>query len=253
MPNPHPKASPAYGQFENERAKKVLEQQAKEAEIPAAGARREVEKVAETAAKEQEQHSADVKLAQRNAMIAQSMQKDIRQADTLLGKIAGGGAQSALLGLVDQGISAGRIGTINVPGFSEAVVKMDPKAKDPAVMDAYTRVARDLEQLKLAYTRVAFEKQGAVTENERKLISTAVGDVNRTSPANLMRMAKATELEARNQMEQDSLWNQMKAAGLSWNQYKNSQELKDTQRKQFYRTAKTFGINNAVYPGDEQR
>jgi hypothetical protein len=100
---------------------------------------------------------------------------------------------------------------------------------------------------------VAFEKQGAVTENERKLISTAVGDVNRTSPANLMRMAKATELEARNQMEQDSLWNQMKAAGLSWNQYKNSQELKDTQRKQFYRTAKTFGVTNAVYPGDEQR
>ena len=234
-------------------SKEDLEWQQKQAQIPQEAQKQELLKLAENAAKEQEQHSADVKLAQRNAMIAQSMQKDIRQADTLLGKIAGGGAQSALLGLVDQGIAAGRIGTINVPGFSEAVVKMDPKAKDPAVMDAYTRVARDLEQLKLAYTRVAFEKQGAVTENERKLISTAVGDVNRTSPANLMRMAKATELEARNQMEQDSLWNQMKAAGLSWSQYKNSQELKDTQRKQFYRTAKTFGVTNAVYPGDEQR
>jgi hypothetical protein len=186
-------------------------------------------------------------------MIAQSLQKDIRKADSLLGKMAGGGAQSAFLGLVDQGIQAGNIGTVNVPGFADFVVKMDPKAKDPAVMDAYSRVAKDVEQLKLAYTRVAFQNQGAVTENERKLISTAVGDVNRTSPANLMRMAKATELEARNQMEQDSLWSQMKAAGLSWKQFKSSQELKDTQRKQFYRTAKTFGINNAVYPGDEQR
>ena len=253
MPNPHPKASPAYAQFENERAKKVLEQQAKEAEIPAAGTKREVEKLAETAAKEQEQHTADVKLAQRNGMIAQNMQKDIRQANTLLGKMAGGGAQSAFLGLVDQGIQMGNIGTVNVPGFAEFVVKMDPNARDPAVMDAYTRVAKDLEQLKLAYTRIAFKDQGAVTENERKLISTAVGDVNRTSPANLMRMAKATELEARNQMEQDALWSQMKAAGMSWSQYKSSQELKDTQRKQFYRTAKTFGINNAVYPGDPQR
>jgi hypothetical protein len=251
MPNPHPKASPAYAQFENERAKKVLEQQSKEAEIPAAGTKREVEKLAETAAKEQEQHTADVKLAQKNALIAQNMQKDIKTAGTLLGQMAGGGAQSAFLGLVDQGIQMGNIGTVNVPGFAEFVVKMDKNAKDPKVMDAYTRVAKDLEGLKLAYTRIAFQSQGAVTENERKLISTAVGDVNRTSPANLMRMARATELEARNQMDQDRLWNEMKAAGMSWSQFKSSPDLKEMQRKQFYRTAKAFGIENAKYPGDQ--
>jgi hypothetical protein len=120
-------------------------------------------------------------------------------------------------------------------------------------MKHYFRVAKDVEGLKLAYTRKVFQGQGAVTENERKLIATAVGDVNRMSPANLMRMAKATELEARNKMDQDRLWNEMKASGMSWSQYKSSKELSDMQRNQFYRTAKTFGIKDAVWPGDATR
>ena len=186
-------------------------------------------------------------------MVAQNMQKDIRTAGSLLGKLAGGGAQSAFFGLIDQGIQVGQLGSINAPGFTEAVVKMDPKAKDPKIMDAYIRVAKDVEGLKLAYTRKVFEGQGAVTENERKLIDTAVGNVNRMSPANLMRMAKATELEARNKMDQDRLWNDMKNAGMTWRQYKSSKELSDMQRNQFYRTAKTFGITDAVYPGDPAR
>jgi hypothetical protein len=234
-------------------SKEDLDWQQKQANIPIAGATREAEKNAEVAAEQQKQHTMDVAEARNNSMIAQNMQKDIRQANSLLGKLAGGGAQSAFFGLIDQGIQVGQLGTISAPGFTEAVVKMDPKAKDPAVMDAYVRVAKDVEQLKLAYTRKVFQGQGAVTENERKLIDTAVGNVNRMSPANLMRMAKATEIEARNKVDQDRLWNDMKASGVSWSQYKSSKELADMQRNQFYRTAKTFGIKDAVYPGDPAR
>jgi len=245
--------APAQGGTLSPSSKEGLELQKERESIPIAAAKQEALKVAETAAKEQEQHSADVKEAQNNSMIAQSMQKDIRKADSLLGKLAGGGAQSAFFGLIDGGIQVGQLGSVNLPRFTEAVVKMDPKAKDPAVMDAYVRVAQNVEGLKLAYTRKVFQGQGSVTENERKLISTAVGDVNHMSPANLMRMAKATELEARNKMDQDRLWTQMKDAGVSWNQFKSSPELKEMQRQQFYRTAKAFRIDNAVYPGDEQR
>jgi hypothetical protein len=234
-------------------SKEDLDWQQKQAGISIAGATREAEKNAEAAAKELETHSAEVKEAKTNSMVAQNMQKDIRTAGSLLGKLAGGGAQSAFFGLIDQGIQVGQLGSINAPGFTEAVVKMDPKAKDPKIMDAYIRVAKDVEGLKLAYTRKVFEGQGAVTENERKLIDTAVGNVNRMSPANLMRMAKATELEARNKMDQDRLWNDMKNAGMTWRQYKSSKELSDMQRNQFYRTAKTFGITDAVYPGDPAR
>ena len=244
-------AMPAQGGVLSPSSKQGIELQKEREAIPIAAAKREAEKVAETAAEEQKQHSADVKEAQNNAMIAQSMQKDVRTADSLLGKLAGGGAQSAFFGLIDGGIQVGSMGSVNLPRFTEAVVKMDPKAKDPVVMDAYIRVAQNVEQLKLAYTRKVFQGQGSVTENERKLISTAVGDVNHMSPANLMRMAKATELEARNKMDQDRLWSQMKDAGLSWNQYKSSPELKELQRQQFYRTAKTFGIKDAKYPGDQ--
>jgi len=52
-------------------------------------------------------------------------------------------------------------------------------------------------------------------------------------------------------MDQDRLWGQMKNAGMSWSQYKGSPELKEMQRQQFYRTAKTFGIKDAKYPGDK--
>jgi len=234
-------------------SKEDLAYQQEVTRVDLAGQTREAEKNAEAAAKELETHSAEVKEAKTNSMVAQNMQKDIRTAGSLLGKLAGGGAQSAFFGLIDQGIQIGQFGSINAPGFTEAVVKMDPKAKDPKILDAYIRVAKDVEGLKLAYTRKVFEGQGAVTENERKLIDTAVGNVNRMSPANLMRMAKATELEARNKMDQDRLWNDMKNAGMTWRQYKSSKELADMQRNQFYRTAKTFGIDNAVWPGDAQR
>jgi hypothetical protein len=234
-------------------SKEDLAYQQEAARVDIAGQTREAEKNAEAAAKELETHSAEVKEAKTNSMVAQNMQKDIRTAGSLLGKLAGGGAQSAFFGLIDQGIQVGQLGSINAPGFVEAVVKMDPKAKDPKIMDAYIRVAKDVEGLKLAYTRKVFEGQGAVTENERKLIDTAVGNVNRMSPANLMRMAKATELESRNKMDQDRLWNDMKNAGMTWRQYKSSKELADMQRNQFYRTAKTFGITDAVYPGDPAR
>jgi hypothetical protein len=234
-------------------SKEDLAYQQEAARVALAGQTKEAEGVGTAAAEEQKQHSADVKEAQNNAMVAQNMQKDIKTAGSLLGKLAGGGAQSAFFGLIDGGIQVGQLGAINLPKFTEAVVKMDPKAKDPAVMDAYTRVAKDVESLKLAYSRKVFQGQGAVTENERKLIDTAVGDVNRMSPANLMRMAKATEIEARNRMDQDRLWSQMKNAGVSWSQYKGSAELKEMQRQQFYRTAKTFGIKDAVYPGDPPR
>jgi hypothetical protein len=234
-------------------SKEDLAYQQEAARVELAGETKEAEKNAEAAAKELETHSAEVKEAKTNSMVAQNMQKDIRTAGSLLGKLAGGGAQSAFFGLIDQGIQIGQFGSINAPGFTEAVVKMDPKAKDPKILDAYVRVAKDVEGLKLAYTRKVFEGQGAVTENERKLIDTAVGNVNRMSPANLMRMAKATELEARNKMDQDRLWNDMKNAGMTWRQYKSSKELADMQRNQFYRTAKTFGITDAVYPGDPAR
>lgn len=232
-------------------SKEDLDWKQKKAGVDIAAETKEKEGLATTAAKQQEQHSADVKEAQTNSLMAQNMQKDIRTAGSLLGKLAGGGAQSAFFGLIDGGIQVGNMGSVNLPKFTEAVVKMDPRAKDPAVMDAYTRVAKEVERMKLAYTRVAYEGQGAVSNTERDLIKTAVGDVDRMSPANLMRMAKATELEARNRMDQDRLWSQMKDAGMTWSQYKSSPELKDLQRKQYYRTAKAFGVENAKYPGDQ--
>lgn len=222
-------------------------------EARGAQAKTEAEAIGKALAAEQEAHRAEASAAPETTQRAQRMQSDIRTANTLVGKLAQGGTLSAFLGLVDKGVQAGTIGTVNMPGFKDAVVKMDPAAKDPKVMDAYTRLAKDLEVMKLDYSRKVFKGQGAVTENERKLISSAVGDVDYMSPANLMKIAKATELEARNRADQDKLWQQMKNAGRTWSQYRDSAELKELQRAQFYRSAKTFGQTDALWPGDTQR
>ena len=189
--------------------------------------------------------------APTSSQISQEMQKDIRTSGSLLGKLSQGGALSAVMGFVDKGIAAGTIGTINVPGFKEAVVKLDPTARDPKVMDAYSRVARNLEQLKLDYSRKTMKGQGSISNEERNMIGKAVGDADYTSPSNLMKIAKANEIQARNQMDQDRLWSQMNKAGYSWRKFKDSPELADMKRNQYYRTAKTFGITDAKYPGDQ--
>jgi hypothetical protein len=222
-------------------------------EVRAAQAKTEAENLGKTLAAEQEFHRSESSSAPDNAQRAQRMQADIRTANTLVGKLSQGGTLSAFLGLVDKGVQAGTVGTINMPGFKDAVVKMDPAAKDPKVMDAYTRLAKDLEVMKLDYSRKVFKGQGAVTENERKLISSAVGDVDYMSPANLMKVAKATEIEARNRADQDKLWKQMENSGRTWKQYRDSPELKELQRAQFYRTAKAFGQKDALWPSDAQR
>lgn len=222
-------------------------------DVRAAQAKTEAEGLGKTLAAEQDFHRSEASSAPDNAQRSQRMQSDIRTANTLVGKLSQGGTLSAFLGLVDKGVQAGTVGTINMPGFKDAVVKMDPAAKDPKVMDAYTRLAKDLEVMKLDYSRKVFKGQGAVTENERKLISSAVGDVDYMSPANLMKVAKATEIEARNRADQDKLWKQMENSGRTWKQYRDSPELKELQRAQFYRTAKAFGQTDAQWPGDAQR
>lgn len=222
-------------------------------DVRTAQAKTEAEGLGKTLAAEQEFHRTEATAAPESTQRAQRMQSDIRTANTLVGKLSQGGTLSAFLGLVDKGVQAGTVGTINMPGFKDAVVKMDPAAKDPKVMDAYTRLAKDLEVMKLDYSRKVFKGQGAVTENERKLISSAVGDVDYMSPANLMKVAKATEIEARNRVDQDKLWSQMKNSGRTWSQYRDSPELKELQRAQFYRTAKAFGQTDALWPGDNKQ
>lgn len=212
--------------------------------IRTAEAKTEAETVAKASAEDRIKFETEARQAASNLSRSQEMQRDIKTAGGLVGQLAGGGMLNGFLSVVDQGISAGQLGSVNMAGFKDALVRFDPESKDPAKMDAYTRLAKNVEQIKLEYTRKVMEKQGSITENERKLIANAVGDVTYTSKENLMRMAKAAEIEARNSAAQDRLWKQMKDAGYSWQKFRRSPDLAELQKNQYYKTAETFGIKN---------
>jgi hypothetical protein len=95
------------------------------------------------------------------------------------------------------------------------------------------------------------EGQGAVSDNERRLIEQAVGDASRDSAPNMLLKAKAVELESLNSIEKNNLWNSMKGK-MTWSQFTSSPQYKQQQRLQYYRTAKELRIQNPTpYPGDE--
>ena len=179
------------------------------------------------------------------------MQADIGNAQSVLGKLAKAGSLNAFMTLVDKGVQIGNFGTLKIPGLQDALVKLDPAAKDQKVMDAYVRLGQDLTKMQLDYSQKVFKGQGAVSDNERRLISDTIGDRAHMTPQTLMQQAKAVELEARNRMEQDKLWRQMEKAGYTWRQYSTSPELENIKKQQFYRTAKVFGKTDAKWPGDQ--
>jgi hypothetical protein len=222
-----------------------------EAKSKAAGMEAESRKVGENYAAQQTAHETEAMNAPDNAALAQRMQQDIKSSNGVLGKLAKPGAMSAFLGLVDQGVQLGEFGAVKIPGLQDTLVKLDPAAKDKNVMDAYVRLGRDLTKMQLDYSQKVLKGQGSVSDNERRLMAEVIGDRAHSTPASLMQMAKGVELEARNRVEQDRLWKEMKKAGHRWSEFQDSPELADMRKKQFYRTAKVFGRADAKYPGDQ--
>ena len=250
-PAPAPAPAPATGTGFIPGSKQDLAIREAEAKSKAAGLEAESRKVGENYAAQQTAHETEAMNAPDNAALAQRMQQDIKSSNGVLGKLAKPGAMSAFLGLVDQGVQLGEFGAVKIPGLQDTLVKLDPAAKDKNVMDAYVRLGRDLTKMQLDYSQKVLKGQGSVSDNERRLMAEVIGDRAHSTPASLMQMAKSVELEARNRVEQDRLWKEMKKAGHRWSEFQDSPELADMRKKQFYRTAKVFGRADAKYPGDQ--
>jgi hypothetical protein len=158
---------------------------------------------------------------------------------------------SAFANLVASGVQFGQLGSVNVPAVGSFIQQLSPEArKDPSKLEAWNRVLGNMAKINLNFARVAYEGQGAVSNFERELIGSAVGDPSRDSAKNLAIKAKVLEIESRNAIEQNKLWEQSKKS-MSWAQFKDSPQYKDMQRAQFYRTAKVLKLNDAKWPGDE--
>jgi hypothetical protein len=252
MPNPHPKASPAYGQFENERAKKVLEQQAKEAAVSTTGATKEAEKMAETFAAEQGALRAAVDAAPTNILLANRVMQDVKDHKDLFAKLNQPSLGSAIAGLMKSGVQIGQFGSISVPGINDFLQQVDPGAKDdPKRLEAWTRITASMAQINLDYAQRVMKGQGAVSNFERELVERAVGDINRDSARNMMVKMKMLEIASYNAQQINDKWEVAQKAGQNWQQFKSSPAYKEMKREQYYNTAKTMQIKNPPkYPGE---
>jgi hypothetical protein len=200
---------------------------------------------------EQKTLSDAVNAAQGNLVLSASLMKDIQGNPELFGKLMRPGMFSAFANLVDSGVQFGQLGSLNVPGVKNFIQQLSPEVqKDPAKLDAWNRVLGNMAKVNLNFARIAYQGQGAVSNFEREMIGTAVGDPSRESAQNLAMKAKIIEVEARNAMEQNKLWEQNRNK-MGWAQFKASPQFKDLQRAQYYRTAKVLKIKDAKWPGDE--
>jgi hypothetical protein len=246
---------------EREKAKIALEQKRKEMdiaveqkrqEVPIAGDTEENKKLGEASAAEQTLHADSVRLAPSNMIVSKQLETDIKAIPGLIGKLGKNTLFSGVMNIADKGIQIGNFGSVSIPGLKDAIVQLDPEArKDPKKLEAYQRVINNISRIGLEFARAVNKGMGSMSNYERSIVEQAVGDPNRMSPNNLMLKAKALECDAKNTMEKDNLWKQMKKAKYSWSQFKDSPEYKDMERKQFFRTANAMRVPDAKYPGDQ--
>jgi len=192
-----------------------------------------------------------VAAAPSNLVLSGALMKDITNNPELFGKLMRPDMFSAFANLVASGVQFGQLGAVNIPAVGNFIQQLSPEAKkDPTKLEAWNRVLGNMAKVNLNFARIAYQGQGAVSNFERELVGTAVGDPSRDSAKNLAIKAKVIEIEARNAMEQNKLWEQSKK-NMVWSQFKESPQYKDLQRAQFYRTAKVLKLDGAKWPGDE--
>ena len=252
MPNPNPRSSPSYGEFEAERNKKAIEQQAKEAAVGVAGDTKEAEKMAETFAAEQGSLRAAVDAAPTNILLANRVMQDVKEHKDLFAKLNQPSLGSAIAGLMKSGVQIGQFGSISVPGINDFLQQVDPGAKDnPKRLEAWTRITASMAQINLDYAQRVMKGQGAVSNFERELVERAVGDINRDSARNMMVKMKMLEIASANAQQINDKWEQAQKSGQSWQQFKSSPVYKEMKRDHYYNTAKTMQIKNPPrYPGE---
>lgn len=182
--------------------------------------------------------------------IASSIDTISKTSPEILGMLNQAKISSAILRFIDEGISAGTVGTLTIPGLKNLVVQLNPAivrdqrsdGSNPT-LEAYQTLITDAARLSLAYARIVNKGMGSMSNLERQIVKDAVGtDPYRTGKKGLLSAAKVVECEAMNAAEQQELWSRMKKAGKTWSEYKDSTYLAEMKKKQLDRTKAVMGI-----------
>lgn len=175
-----------------------------------------------------------------------SVQKYLKQSPNFFGIFARPGVTAAIGNLVKEGIQTPG-GTLNLAGFEDSMRKVMPGVKQ-ADLDNVTKAGADLAEIELAYTRLYLEKQGAVTEGERKIVRAIPGTTSSSPEVLRTRMEL---LKSRAQYDIDVIdafrqW-QKNNPGRSYFEFESKSDLyRDIKRDFEKETEKIFGSIRAV-------
>ena len=204
------------------------------------------------AAKEAAAESTDI-AARRIYGNATRVADLLKESANYFGIFARPGVISAAGNLVKQGIQTPN-GTLNLAGFEDSIRALMPRVT-PEDLDNVTKAAAELAEMELTFTRLYLEKQGQITEGERKIVRVIPGTIS-SSPEVLR--SRMELLKARSQYDIDVVdafrqW-QDKNPGRSYLEFERSSELyKDIKKGFEAETEKIFGGIKAVPSNQRQQ
>jgi hypothetical protein len=115
--------------------------------------------------------TAPERLVRFNDIIAVTEDPKMKQ---IFGKLAKSGLTPFVLKQLESGINAGQFGTIGVGGLERNLMEA---GATPQQIDQLRRVEKHLAAAELEYAQAYLTGQGAVSDNERKLVKDAVGSI----------------------------------------------------------------------------
>lgn len=124
--------------------------------------------------------SAPERVARFNDII--NITQDPEMKD-LFGKLAKKGFAPFVLRQLEEGVNAGQFGTLGIAKLERNLMQADAT---PSQIEKMLRVEKHLAKAELEYAQMYLTGQGAVSDNERRLVKDAVGNIK--DPFQVMQM-----------------------------------------------------------------
>jgi hypothetical protein len=158
------------------RSQEAIAAEKRQSEIQQAADTRRAEELAKAAAAREAALEANDRAARNTYQSASKILDYVKKSPNFFGIFSRPGVVSAIGGFIEQGLRT-PTGTIDLPGFRESITKMMPNVRQQD-LDNVMLAAAELAEIELNFSRLYFQGQGAVTENERKIVRAIPGSVS---------------------------------------------------------------------------
>jgi hypothetical protein len=158
------------------RSQERRDQEKREAEVRQAAETKRAEDLAKAAAAKEAAVEQTDRTARNTYQSASKILDYVKKSPNFFGIFARPGVIPAIGGFIEEGLRTGN-GTIDLPGFRASITKLMPNVRQQD-LDNVVLAASELAEIELNFSRQYFQGQGAVTENERKIVRAIPGSVS---------------------------------------------------------------------------